>query len=84
MNTLSMSDRPFAPADYSIAAQVSSYWANFAASGDPNGQGLPVWRPVRAGSAVTMEIGDTPGPIALAADAAKLDFWRQQLHSPPR
>ena len=41
MNTLYMSDRPFTDADRKIADVMSSYWANFAAAGDPNGKGLP-------------------------------------------
>jgi para-nitrobenzyl esterase len=30
-------------ADLKLAEQMSSYWTNFAKSGDPNGQGLPMW-----------------------------------------
>jgi para-nitrobenzyl esterase len=29
--------------DRALADAMSSYWANFATSGDPNGAGLPVW-----------------------------------------
>ena len=29
--------------DRALADAMSSYWVNFAASGDPNGAGLPVW-----------------------------------------
>lgn len=29
--------------DYAMGDMVASYWANFAANGDPNGPGLPVW-----------------------------------------
>ncbi|HLH41746.1 MAG TPA: carboxylesterase family protein [Bryobacteraceae bacterium] len=30
-------------ADQKLADAMSSYWANFAATGDPNGKGLPAW-----------------------------------------
>ena len=31
-------------ADHKLADMMSSYWANFIATGDPNGKGLPVWQ----------------------------------------
>jgi len=32
-------------ADRQLAKQMSSYWANFAMRGDPNGDQLPLWPP---------------------------------------
>ena len=47
LNTLYMSDRPFAEIDRKIAEMMSSYWANFAAAGDPNGNGATPLGPGR-------------------------------------
>jgi para-nitrobenzyl esterase len=35
--------RPALSADLALARAMSSYWANFAATGDPNSAGLPHW-----------------------------------------
>ena len=35
--------RPWTEYDVQLADQMSSYWANFMKSGDPNGEGLPYW-----------------------------------------
>jgi para-nitrobenzyl esterase len=43
-NHLSASpERPWKPWDSTLADTVSSYWVNFAKTGDPNGPGLPQW-----------------------------------------
>lgn len=44
-NNLHMSNRPWEKTDYQLAETMSSYWANFAANGDPNGSNLPEWTP---------------------------------------
>jgi para-nitrobenzyl esterase len=43
LNTLNRWDRPFETADRKLANQMSTYWVNFATTGDPNGPGLPEW-----------------------------------------
>lgn len=78
MNTLYMSDRPFTDADRKIADMMSSYWANFAAAGDPNGEGLPPWPAVNEKPEI-MEVGENTAPIALAGSAAKLRFFETFL-----
>lgn len=68
-------DRPWTDTDRRLAETMSSYWVNFAATGNPNGPGLPVWPSydAEAGNRVMM-LGDTvaagPGP-----DAAGLTLY---------
>lgn len=78
LNTLGRSERPFTAADYQIAEMMSSYWANFAATGNPNGKGLPVW-PVLGEKPQVMEVGDKTEPIPLAPTAEKIEFFESFL-----
>jgi para-nitrobenzyl esterase len=77
MNALAMSDRPFTDADRRIADTLSSYWANFMKTGDPNGPGLPHWPAVTSDAGKTMEIGDRNEPVPVAANAARLAFFEK-------
>ncbi len=77
-NNLKALNRPWESADETVADQMSSFWVNFAGSGDPNGPGLPEWPVHRADDAVTMEIGTTTAAIPLA-DPEKVAFWRSVL-----
>lgn len=65
-NSLGHSDRPWTAEDRAIADRITSYWANFAAHGDPNGRGLPEWPPVSTDRALTMQLGDSTTPIPVA------------------
>jgi para-nitrobenzyl esterase len=78
MNTLYMSDRPFTDADRRIAAMMSSYWANFAATGNPNGKDLPQWRAIGNETEI-LEVGDKTAPISVAGSPAKVRFFEKHL-----
>jgi para-nitrobenzyl esterase len=79
LNTLEQSKRPFTEVDRKIADVLSSYWANFATSGDPNGKGLPAWPAADAKTWMTMELSERPHPIPVADTPAKQAFLERAL-----
>jgi carboxylesterase type B len=62
--------------DTKLADMMSSYWVNFIAKGDPNGNGLPRWSEYKdLMSGRVMVFGDTP-QIESSAPTAKLSFYQ--------
>lgn len=45
--TLDRSWRPMTEADHRLSDTMLDYWTNFMKTGDPNGAGLPLWKPWR-------------------------------------
>src|SRR5580765_3627532 len=50
--------RTWTDSDKALSETMTSYWVNFAAAGDPNGRGLPMWPPFKGASGRTMILGD--------------------------
>lgn len=56
--TLDRCWRPFEEFDYKLSDTMVTYWTNFMKNGDPNGEGLPQWRPYTKDDKCTMVFGD--------------------------
>ena len=63
---LNRQNRPYAydESDYKLENIMLHYWANFAKSGNPNGEDLPVWNQYLNITDNVMELGNNVGPIA--------------------
>jgi para-nitrobenzyl esterase len=60
------------PEDEKIAEEMSTYWANFAKTGNPNGAGLPDWPRYDASTDMLMDFSE-------AGPTAKSDPWKERL-----
>jgi carboxylesterase type B len=65
--------RPWTDLDRQLADTISSYWVNFAANGDPNGKGLPVWPAWQSDR--RMILGDKV-EVGPGLTQAQLDFYQ--------
>ena len=77
---------PWTLADRRLASVMSTYWTNFAKSGDPNGIALPTWPAFTPSNPKAMLLGETiaPGPIPDLSDLRRINrlYWtaRFTLH----
>ena len=72
--------RDWEDVDYALADTMSSYWANFMAKGDPNGEGLPTW-PECNSSLAYLDLGDI---VTAHTDLTRLDeLLREYVQANP-
>jgi len=72
-NNLNRQNPLLQEADFKLAEMMSNYWVNFAATGDPNGKGLPGWTPYGRETEAYIDFG---GAVQLRDHLlkAQLDF----------
>jgi para-nitrobenzyl esterase len=80
--TLDRNKSGLTPSDVEISEAVSTYWANFAKHGDPNGPGAPTWPQFTDQDRQVMYFKNKPfpGPVPSAAALEVLDAyfaWRR-------
>jgi para-nitrobenzyl esterase len=63
------------PTEEALADQISSYWVNFARTGDPNGPGLPQWPRVEDLAPTQTMVLDVPSGRGPGLTQAKLDLY---------
>ena len=68
-------NRPWTDVDRRLADVMSSYWVNFAATGDPNGPGLPSWPAFETNAANRVMIFGDAVAAGSGPTAAALDFY---------
>jgi len=69
----------YAELDNKLSDTISAYWVKFAATGDPNGEGLPAWAAYNPDDEPYQDLGDTvETKNHLLKD--QLDFWERVLN----
>jgi para-nitrobenzyl esterase len=64
------------PEELKLSDMMATYWTNFAKSGDPNGNNLPVWTEFRENNPSVMYLNSTPKPGPVP-DLTRLELFDQ-------
>ena len=67
-------DWPWEPLDKALSEDVSSYWTNFAAKGDPNDDRLPRWPQFDPDQPTVMFLGGKNG-VGTIPNRERLELW---------
>jgi len=82
IHSLDMWNRPWTDADRKIEDVISTYWVNFASTGDPNYKGLPLWKHYQENSPSLLLIDEkqiSMQPIPEIAGFNFIDKQQEQL-----
>jgi para-nitrobenzyl esterase len=63
---------PYTDADRKVSNDIQTYWANFARTGNPNGNGLPEWPKANPKSRPYLEFTIHDGPVVREAQRREL------------
>lgn len=77
-NLHTVKNRPFTKADFELAEHMSSYWTNFAKTGNPNGTGLTNWPAYQKQSKQVIQL-DTKITVKKLPTEAKLEVLTKLL-----
>jgi len=70
------------PEDCKLSEAMETYWTNFAKTGNPNGEGMPVWPSYdKAGGYQVMHLDVSVAP-APDSHRDRLEFWDSKPGSP--
>lgn len=83
LDNLRVRDLPWTDTDRKVADVASSYWTNFAKTGDPNGPGLAHWPTYNAKDDELMNIGDVQHaePVHNKSGLELLSWWDQHFRT---
>ena len=74
-DTVEFRSTPPSAEERRFADKISSYWVNFAATGNPNGRNLPAWRRYEKSRDLLLEFGDASIAMRPVPQRAQMDFF---------